>query len=127
MSPAVLRLALPPLRRWVRVEPGFQIWLKKAASEIGSGEAAYADIVDLRDNYNTLKNNKQSCREQIAEFYKNWFDEIEASPAAGRALTLYQMLSSAYVLGKALPRLPSKEGSARRPERVAEYLMLNCL
>ena len=75
-------------RRWVRVESGFQSWLKKAVSEIGSGEGAYTDIVYLRDNYNTLKNNKQLCREQIAKFYKNWFDEIEASPAAGRALAL---------------------------------------
>jgi len=124
---ASLRLALPPLRRWVRVGAGLQSWLKKAVSEISSGEAAHADISYLRDNYSTLKNNKPLCREQIAKFYKNWFDEIEASPTAGRALALYQMLSSAYVLGKALPILSSNEGSARRPERVVEYLMLNCL
>lgn len=125
--PASLRLALPPLCRWARVGAGFQSWLKKVASEISSDQAAYADITYLRDNYSTLKNNKQLCRDQIAKSYKNWLNEIEASQPAGRALALYQMLSSAYVLGKALPSLPSTEGTASRPERVAEYLMLNCL
>ena len=125
--PANVRLALPPLCRWARAGAAFRSWLNKAMNDISTDEPAYADIAYLRDNYTTLANNRQLSRGHIAKFYKNWFDEIEASPNAGRALTLYQMLSSAYVLGKALPSLPSNEGTARRPERVAEYLMLNCL
>ncbi|HUT87925.1 MAG TPA: hypothetical protein VMY37_00370 [Thermoguttaceae bacterium] len=122
---AKVRLALPPLRRWSRVG-GLRDWLKDALKQIDKSDSAYADFAHLLDNFTTL-GDKQVSREQIARFYKGWFDEIEAAPKAGRALALYQMLSSAYVLGKALPSLPSSEKTARRPERVAEYLMLNCL
>lgn len=124
---ANLRLALPPLCRWACVGLAFRSWLNTAMKKISMNEAAYADIAYLRDNYTALANDKQLSRDQIAKFYKKWFNEIEASPDAGRALALYQMLSSAYILGKTLPNLPANEGTARRPERVAEYLMLNCL
>ena len=101
--------------------------LKNASEEIDEADSAYATFRYLRDNHSTLAADKRVSRDQIAKFYKGWFDEIEAVPRPGRALALYQMLSSAYVLGKALPSLPSSERTARRPERVAEYFMLNCL
>jgi hypothetical protein len=70
---------------------------------------------------------KNEARWQVAQFYKNWFDKFSALPPSGRALALYQDLSSAYVLGKTLPKLPEEEKTARSPARVAKQLMLNCL
>ena len=39
------------------------------------------------------------AREQVATFYKGWFDMIAAAPKAGRSMALFQDLSSAYALG----------------------------
>ncbi len=123
---AVVRLAIPPLRRWARTGAQFRTWLDKAIARIPKEDAARGELVGIRDNFSTLDNDKAS-RRQIAKFYKDWFDKIEASSSVERALTLYQMLSAAYILGKKLPSLPAIEKTARHPERVAEYLMLNCL
>ena len=82
-------------------------------------------IVYPGSNYNLL--DEETTRRQIALFYKEWLDTIERTPEVGRSLALYQNFSSAFVLGKQLPTLPSSSGYARRPERVAEYFMLNCL
>ncbi len=41
-------------------------------------------------------------------------------------MALFQDLSAAYTLGKTLPDLDN-EGTARRPEVIAEALMLICL
>jgi len=102
---ASARLALPPLRRSAPVV-GLRDWLKDALEKINEADSAYADLAFVLNNFATLRT-KPVSREQIARFYKGWFDEIEATPKAGRALALYQMLSSAYVLGKGLPSLPS--------------------
>ena len=64
--------------------------------------------------------------EKLAVFYKYWFDGIANVPKAGRSMALFQDLSAAYALGKSLPPLDD-ERSARRPEAVAEMLMLSCL
>ena len=41
-------------------------------------------------------------------------------------MALFQDLSTAYALGKSLPDLED-EGTGRRPEAIAEPLMLSCL
>jgi hypothetical protein len=66
-------------------------------------------------------------KKQIASFYKSWIARIESIPNDGRALVLFQELSTAYVLGKNLPDIPSETGRARKPWVVAQQLMLNCL
>lgn len=119
------RVAIPSLRRWVRAG-GLRDWLPRAMKRIHEEEPAYEEFGQIKSSLATLTT-KEASRRQVATFYKEWFDEVEAVPAPGRALALYQMLSSAYVLGKTLPSLPATEKTARRPERVAEYLMLNCL
>ncbi|NQT12002.1 MAG: hypothetical protein HQ582_04605 [Planctomycetes bacterium] len=124
---AVNRVAIPPLRRWVRAVPQFRDWLSKAMQDLGPSDAAYAAFAELKGDLATLTATKDASRRQIARFYKQWFDELETVPPAGRALALYKMLSAAYVLGKTLPRLAPAERTARRPERIAEHLMLNCL
>jgi len=70
--------------------------------------------------------NLNMARDQTAKFYKEWLNEIEAIPAAGRPLALYQMLSSAFVFGKKMPKLSKSEGYGGDASMVAQQLMLNC-
>ena len=123
-SPSV-RLAIPPLLRWALTGAGFRKWLVQALADIDPSNGAYADFDELRKDYSTLSL-RPAARRQIAGFYKQWCDKLESAPPPQRALALYEMLSAAYVLGKTLPDLPAEEKTARYPERIAEYLMLNC-
>lgn len=119
------RVALGSLKRWVVVSQSFQAWLTAALKVIPASDPAHLEFAELLTRFSTLL--RGTNREQVARVYKAWFGSLVAVPAAGRALAMYQQLSSAYVLGKSLPELPKDEGSARRPERVAQQLMLACL
>jgi hypothetical protein len=118
------RIALASLKRWVVVSPALQTWLSEALKVVPPGDPAHAEFAKLQSTFSALL--RGSNRHQVASTYKAWFDSVAQAPAAGRTLTLYQQLSSAYVLGKSLPDLP-KDEDARRPERVAQQLMLVCL
>ena len=119
------RIALPPLRRCA-VVGHLKGWLEKSLEKLNPKDKAFTEFSELRGKYDSLLI-PSAARDQIAKFYKNWYDGIAQSPSVGRSLALYQDLSSAYVLGKQLPTLPRAGSSATRPERVAEYYMLNCL
>jgi hypothetical protein len=119
------RIALPPLRRCAVVGP-LKDWLEDSRERLNPKTQAFAELSELRDKYDSLLI-PDAAKDQTAKFYKSWFDGIAQTPMAGRSLALYQDLSSAYVLGKQLPTLPRAGNAARRPERVAEYYMLNCL
>ncbi len=118
------RLALTPLRRWAVVSPGLKTWLADTVSTLSAGDPARAEFASIEKDYSKLAANG---RTQIANFYKTWINKFATLHEAGRALALYQDLSAAYVLGKGLGPLPKEEGTARRPERVAQQLMMNCL
>jgi hypothetical protein len=120
-----VRVALPPLRRWAVRSQELEKWLKQSVATL-TGNPAAKDFETLLKNFTILADKKQA-RRQVAQFYKKWLDLINANPPAGRGLALYQDLSSAYVLGKTLRDLPKDEKTGRRPERVAQQLMLNCL
>jgi hypothetical protein len=121
-----IKLAIPPLRRWAVASGALRDWLDKALITLNPQGEAYGELRALRKAYDSLVTPFAS-KVQIARFYKEWFDTIEQIPPAGRSLALYQDLSSAYVLGKHLPTLPPSGNSARKPEKVAEHYMLNCL
>lgn len=122
MQKAKTRIALPPLRRLAIAHPGLREWLAK----VPKSDLAYRELHELHRTFDRFMIN-DGARSQVARFYKTWFDTIAALPPAGRALALFQDLSSAYVLGKPLHDLPEDEKTARRPERIAEQLMLQCL
>ena len=126
-SASNVRVALPPLRRWVQTGADLRNWLSRVVDVVNTTEKAHTVFMELKANHSNLAASKRLARHQIAQFYKEWCDELESAPPAARALTLFQMLSSAYVLGKTLPTISATEKTARRPERIAEYLMLNCL
>jgi hypothetical protein len=119
------RLALTPLRRRVGVGPELEAWLGKAISALSPLHPGHAEFSDLRRRYAALRD-PAVARRQVAASYKRWFDTIAEAPKTGRSMALFQDLAAAYALGKSLPNLAS-ERTARRPEAVAEPLMLSCL
>ena len=127
MRRSSIRLAIPPLRRWAQTGASFRKWLTQAVNDIDPADKAYAAFDELSRDYSKISTTAELARRQVAQFYKQWCKEIESTPPGVRAPALYQMLSSAYVLGNALRDLPAAEKRARPSERVAEYLMLNCL
>lgn len=118
------RIALGPLRRR-SVGPHIRGWLEKTLKKIDSHSLAYEEM-ELIQRKLTFLSEYDHAREQVARFYKRWLDIISATPASGRSLALFQDLSSAYTMGKSLSEIPN-EGPTRRPESIAEPLMLNCL
>ncbi|HUW83164.1 MAG TPA: hypothetical protein VMZ31_10245 [Phycisphaerae bacterium] len=121
-----VRVALPPLRRCAITAQPLRAWLERALQDLDPDDRAFKEFANLRDRFDLLMN-RDAARDQVAGSYKVWFDKIASVPAAGRALALYQDLSSAYVLGKHLKSLPRSGQATLRPEKVAEHLMLSCL
>ena len=119
------KLAVASLRRRVDVGPRLRGWLDAAIAKLGPSHPVYMELSGIKKQYTALRG-QDAARAQVARLYKQWFDIIAAPPRAGRSMALFQDLSAAYVLGKSLPDL-SDQGTARRPEAVAEPLMLNCL
>jgi hypothetical protein len=116
-------LAIPPLRRCAGVARLDQ-WLDESIRIIGPSHPAYLELAKMRRHLDILN---ASSRDQVAMFYKHWFNLIDSKPQAGRAIALFQDLSTAYALGKSLPDFDKSEQTAKRPESVVEPLMLNCL
>jgi hypothetical protein len=120
------KLALPSLRRRATVRPKLQKWLENTIGKLAPSHPAHVEFSEIKRHYTVLSAQDQA-RERVAVFYKQWFDIIAAAPKAGRSMALFQDLAGAYALGKSLPPLGADEGTARRPEAVAEPLMLSCL
>lgn len=127
-----LRLPLPPLKRWAQVagrteksNDALKKWLASALRILSRDDSAYKQFRELYTSYDKLKN-KFTARRELARFYSKWCAELQAVPPTGRALMLWQALSSAYVLGKQLPPLP-EGGRSGAPARVAKQLMDCCL
>jgi len=129
--PPSSRIAIPPLCRWVVINRDLRTWLDDALQRLNSYDPAYKKLRYIRANFDMLKS-REAAKKYTALFYKHWFEKISASPQDGRALALYQDLSSAFVLGSQLPILsaslvPNSPASVRKSGKVAEQLMLNCL
>jgi hypothetical protein len=118
-------VAIRRLRRRVGVSQKLKLWLDQSISILGPAHPAYSQLARIRKQFALLQA-QGPAREQVARSYKRWFDSLAANPSDGRALALYQDLSAAYALGKSLPDIEG-EDTARRPEAIAEPLMLNCL
>jgi hypothetical protein len=123
---AKARIALPSLRRWAVARPPLKTWLSHSVAQLGPSDPVAAEFAGLEREFSKLQETT-FAKSQVAKFYNSWFHKFESLPQRGRALALYQDLSSAYVLGKALGKLPPDELTGRRPERVAQQLMMNCL
>ena len=119
------RVLLEPLRRLASADR-LDAWLRTVLRKVSPEDRARPFFDDLSSQLAALKNTQRTPW-QIAEQYRRWLKELEATPPNGCVLALYQDLSSAVALGSTLPDLPSKEGLAREPEIVAKQLLYNCL
>ncbi len=125
MTSANPRVAIPSLRRRVRVGPALAEWLDKSIAKLAVDHPARNEFVDLKKQL-TILGDSARAKEQVAKFYRDWTSTISNVPKAGRSMALFQDLSAAYALGRSLPSITS-EGSVRQPSAVAESLMLSCL
>jgi hypothetical protein len=126
-----VRIAIPPIRRWVTMAPDLQAWLDRSLDRLASTDTAYRELSELRQDFISLNNREVAVR-QVARFYSEWLRKIEAVTPPGRALSLYQDLSSAFVIGRQLPplpkaTLPQSATEIREAGKVAEQLMLHCI
>ena len=119
------RLAIPPLRRWAKTSE-LELWLAKSAKTLSADSSAATSLKNLHRRFSKLLVGTASKR-QVAREHLAWVSAISASPTAGRALALYQDLSTAYVRGKQLTNLKAEIGRARMPTLPALQLMTNCL
>lgn len=119
-----VRVALTPLRRWAVATPKLRKWLTDSVAKLSPNDPMAGVFSAIERNF---PQDAPSGRLQVATFYSKWFHKFSSLPPAGRALALYQDLSNAYVLGTTFDDLPSEEKAARKPERVAQQLMMNCL
>lgn len=118
------RVAIAPLRRRVNV-PQLGSWLAKSLKIIGSAHPDFAELERIQKQLHLLRN-QDPARDQVAAFYKRWFDTLAAVSGPGRSLGLFQDLSRAFALGRSLPDF-ANEGAARSADSVVEPLMVNCL
>jgi hypothetical protein len=126
------KIAIPPLRRWVVINNELISWIDDSLKKMSLDDQAYKGLQYIQKNFKLLKS-REASKKYTAQFYKYWFDKIASCPSDGRALALFQDLSTAFVMGSLLSPLPKKclpKNSAsyiRKPGKVAEQLMLNCL
>lgn len=118
------RIAIPPLRRWAVANQQLHQWIKRVLRRLHKEDELYQQLFELERKFSQYEMNP---RPQVARFYKDWFDNLTSVSRPGRALALYQDLSSAFINGKNLPDLPRVEGTGRKPYKVAQQFMLNCL
>lgn len=118
------RVAIPPLKRWAKVNKDFKDWLSDSITKL-AGQKDGLEFEKLLKEVNKLEISTR-YKYQISEFYLAWYETYASLPASGRSLALYQDLSQAFVLGKSLENIGSELGTARRPEVIAKQLMLNC-
>jgi hypothetical protein len=118
------KMAIEPLFRRAKIGPELRDWFTATLNAIEPTHPFYAPLVKLRPIATAISAN---ARKQTATFYRSWIDGLAAAPEAGRAMALFQSLSIAFSYGKQLTEGLSAEGPTRRPESIAEPLMLNCL
>jgi hypothetical protein len=122
--PPTVKVAIPSLRRRTEL-PGLANWLTDAIGKLGPSHPASKEFAGIKAKLTPLSDAARA-RADVARFYQEWVSSIASTPKTGRSMAMFQDLSAAYALGKALPDLEN-DGPARRPECVAEPLMMSCL
>jgi hypothetical protein len=104
-----------------------QKWIDRREKEAIPGSATHKELLDLKKLFPQVLHDREVGRSQIAVYYWAWLKRIDNTAAPGRALALYQELSSAYVIGKGIDeKLPQAE-DVTNPAKIAQHLMMSCL
>jgi hypothetical protein len=117
------RAAIPSLKRLVEVDH-LDGWLQDAMRALPDEHSAQEEFGEILGQLDDL-NDPAVARAQVVGFYKAWYDSIDQAEESERSGILYEQFSSAYKLGRKLPDIPKER--PRRPEAVAQMLMLSCL
>lgn len=123
-SAGTAKIAIEPLFRRAKVGTKLRDWFVATLKSIEPSHPFHKQLAQLKPLATTVSS---TARRQTAIFYRSWINGLAAAPQAGRAMTLFQSLSIAFSYGKQLTEELSDEGPTRRPESIAEPLMLNCL
>lgn len=127
LRPGKTRIAVSPLKRLAIASQELVRWIEKAENDVPPGSPARRELADLKKLFPHVLRDKDVARRQVASWYLDWLRRIEQVPQPGRALALYQDLSSAYVVGKSIKEKLPKAEDVTRPERIAQQLMMSCL
>jgi hypothetical protein len=119
------RLAVRSLRKRVRAPEELRGWLAHCLEGLDPGDDRRPELEELRKKFAHLV--QDGGRRQVAAAWRDWFVEVAELSPPSRPLALYQEFSRAFLLGKALPPVPSETGSARKPFQPAQQLMLHCV
>lgn len=121
----IARLAVRSLRKRVRAGEELKGWLDRCAAALDAADERRPEIDELRRRFAHAVQN--GGRRQVAALWRDWFAEVADLSPPSRPLALYQEFSRAFLLGKALPPVPTETGSARKPYQPAQQLMLHCV
>lgn len=119
------RLAIRSLRKRVRAGEELRGWLDRCVKELDGGDDRRPELDELRRRMPQLV--QDGGRRQVATVWRDWFAEVAELSPPSRPLALYQEFSRAFLLGKALPPVPTESGSARKAYQPAQQLMLHCV
>jgi hypothetical protein len=123
-SSGTAKIAIEPLFRRAKVGIELRDWFVATLKSMEPTHPFHKQLTQLKPLATTTSS---TARRQTAIFYRSWIDSLAAAPQTGRAMTLFQSLSIAFSYGKQMADELSDEGATRRPESIAEPLMLNCL
>jgi hypothetical protein len=118
------KIPLSPLRRKAIASPDLKSWLQTVVPIIAKSDHQF--FQSLLDNWEK-KTAGDIAKKDTMRLYRNWIRELSSVEPDGRSVTMFQILSAAYVLGAPLVDLPPDEKSGRKPGQVAQQLMLHCL
>jgi hypothetical protein len=132
---ADVKVALPPLFRRAVAEPELKSWLANAMRSTINSESGLEELRVLIDRWSVYQDpTTKAAKNHAVATYRNWLSQVQVAQPEARAITLYQMLSSAYVFGGNIIAtcgddglLPKKESPGRHPGEIARQLMLHCL
>ena len=115
------RLMLPPLVRLATMNADLKRWLSDAIK--GS---SLPRLEALHRGWETYRKPEVRSSHR-SKHYSALIAKLQAVAPSARALTLYQTLNEAYVVGSQLPELPKDMKAGRDAAQVAKQLMLLCL
>jgi hypothetical protein len=118
------RVAIEPLLRRARVVPTFTSWVAATLKSLDESHPFHKPLSKLQRSLAILTDS--SAKRQVAKFQREWTDQLLSNPEPGRPMALFQSLSMAFSYGKQILGDLKDEGATRRPESIAEPLMLNC-
>jgi len=120
------RIPIAPLKRRAVAGAKLRKWLDASLKRLEANDPIAEHFTALIDGW-PRHATQDGARELLCVFYRQWIDELQALKPDARAVSLFQSLSAAYVLGTRLPSLPDTEKPAVAAGQVAEQLMLTCL